>query len=101
MPGVTGGMVRIYRKCSLRSTPSLAKCSGSALLAISFRTPSTIVTPSGRLWSIPRPGNVYLHTTYGIFNCHDRDGNLLWEISMMERFGRLTFPNGQRGSLRH
>jgi outer membrane protein assembly factor BamB len=46
----------------------------------------------------PETGNVYLHTTYGIFNCHDRDGNLLWEISLMERFGRLTFPNGRAGS---
>ena len=46
----------------------------------------------------PETGNVYLHTTYGIFNCHDRDGNLLWEISMMERFGRLTFPNGRAGA---
>jgi len=46
----------------------------------------------------PETGNVYLHTTYGIFNCHDREGKLLWEISMMERFGRLTFPNGRAGS---
>ncbi len=46
----------------------------------------------------PETGNVFLHTTYGILNCHDRDGNLLWEISMMERFGRLTFPNGRAGS---
>ncbi|RFC48728.1 MAG: Outer membrane protein assembly factor BamB, contains PQQ-like beta-propeller repeat [Verrucomicrobia bacterium] len=46
----------------------------------------------------PETGNIYLHTTYGIFNCHDRDGNLLWEISMMERFGRLTFPNGRAGA---
>ncbi len=46
----------------------------------------------------PETGNVYLHTTYGLVNCHDRDGNLLWEISMMERFGRLTFPNGRAGA---
>ena len=46
----------------------------------------------------PETGNVYLHTTYGLLNCHDRDGNQLWEISMMERFGRLTFPNGRAGS---
>tara|TARA_R110002096_G_scaffold122929_3_gene266104 strand:- start:18632 stop:20911 length:2280 start_codon:yes stop_codon:yes gene_type:complete len=46
----------------------------------------------------PETGNIFLHTTYGLLNCHDRDGNLLWEISMMERFGRLTFPNGRAGS---
>lgn len=46
----------------------------------------------------PETGNIYLHTTYGLLNCYDRDGNQLWEISMMERFGRLTFPNGRAGS---
>lgn len=46
----------------------------------------------------PETGHIYLHTAYGLFNCHDRDGKLLWEISLMERFGRLTFPNGRAGS---
>ncbi len=46
----------------------------------------------------PESGNVYLHTTYGLLNCHDREGNQLWEISMMDRFGRLTFPNGRAGA---
>lgn len=46
----------------------------------------------------PETGNIYLQTTYGLLNCHDREGKLLWEISLIERFGRLTFPNGRVGS---
>ncbi|MEM9481547.1 MAG: PQQ-binding-like beta-propeller repeat protein [Verrucomicrobiota bacterium] len=42
-------------------------------------------------------GNIYLGTTNGHFICVDRDGKLLWEHSMIERFGRLTFPNGRTG----
>lgn len=46
----------------------------------------------------PETGHIYLQTTYGLLNCHDRDGKLLWEVSLIERFGRLTFPNGRVGS---
>jgi outer membrane protein assembly factor BamB len=40
-------------------------------------------------------GNVYCMTTPGLLNCFSRDGQLLWQVPMMERFGRLTYPNGR------
>ena len=43
-------------------------------------------------------GNVYLMTSAGLFVAFDRDGKQLFEHSMMESFGRLTFPNGRTGS---
>jgi len=45
----------------------------------------------------PDTKNVYLCTTHGHFQCHTFDGDLVWEKSLMERFGRLTFPNGRAG----
>ncbi len=44
-------------------------------------------------------GNVYLESTWGHLMAWNRDGKLLWEHSMVEEFGRLTFPNGRTGSL--
>ncbi len=41
--------------------------------------------------------NIYLCTAHGHFLCFSFDGKLLWEVSLMERFGRLTFPNGRAG----
>ncbi len=41
--------------------------------------------------------NIYLMTSTGLFSCFDRDGKLLWQHSLMETFGRLTFPNGRTG----
>jgi len=46
----------------------------------------------------PETGNVYLATTYGLVVCLDKDGKELWQHSMIERFGRLTFPNGRAGA---
>lgn len=46
----------------------------------------------------PETGNLFLHTTYGLFMCLDRQGNTVWEISLMERYGRLTMPNGRAGA---
>lgn len=43
-------------------------------------------------------GNVYWLTTAGMFSCFSADGELRWQHSMMEEFGRLTFPNGRTGS---
>jgi outer membrane protein assembly factor BamB len=43
-------------------------------------------------------GNIYAMTSAGLFNCFNDDGKLLWQISMMESFGRLTFPNGRTGA---
>ncbi|MFM9080411.1 MAG: PQQ-binding-like beta-propeller repeat protein [Opitutaceae bacterium] len=44
-------------------------------------------------------GNVYLESTWGQLMAFSRDGKLLWEHSMMEEYGRLTFPNCRTGSL--
>ncbi|HEY3863469.1 MAG TPA: PQQ-binding-like beta-propeller repeat protein [Verrucomicrobiae bacterium] len=46
----------------------------------------------------PETGNVYIQDTQGIFAGFDRDGKTLWEHSLMEEFGRLTFPNGRTAS---
>ncbi|MGI9244082.1 MAG: PQQ-binding-like beta-propeller repeat protein, partial [Verrucomicrobiales bacterium] len=46
----------------------------------------------------PETGNIYAQTTNGRFLGVSRDGKILWEHSMMERFGRLTFPNGRTGA---
>jgi len=46
----------------------------------------------------PVTENVYLATTYGLVVCLDKDGKELWQHSMIERFGRLTFPNGRAGA---
>jgi outer membrane protein assembly factor BamB len=47
----------------------------------------------------PETGNIYLSTTNGHFLCASKEGKILWEHSMIERFGRLTFPNGRTGSI--
>ncbi|MBI5768334.1 MAG: PQQ-binding-like beta-propeller repeat protein [Verrucomicrobia bacterium] len=44
-------------------------------------------------------GNIYLESTFGHVFAWNRDGKLLWQHSMMEEFGRLTFPNGRTGGL--
>ncbi|MGK0184706.1 MAG: outer membrane protein assembly factor BamB [Verrucomicrobiales bacterium] len=45
----------------------------------------------------PETGNLYLLTANGNFSCIDKSGKILWEISMIEEFGSLTFPNGRTG----
>jgi outer membrane protein assembly factor BamB len=46
----------------------------------------------------PETGNVYIVTAPGIFAAFNADGKLLWQHSMMEEYGRLTFPNGRNGA---
>jgi outer membrane protein assembly factor BamB len=46
----------------------------------------------------PETGNIYFLTSPGLFVGMTPDGETLWEISMMEDFGRLTFPNGRTGA---
>ena len=46
----------------------------------------------------PETGNVYVQSTQGLFSCFTADGKLLWQHSMMEEFGRLTFPNSRTAS---
>lgn len=42
-------------------------------------------------------GNVYFQTSPGLLLGFDKDGNRLWDRSLMEEFARLTFPNGRTG----
>jgi len=43
-------------------------------------------------------GHVYLMTTAGELCCFTAKGEQVWRISMMEQFGRMTFPNGRTGA---
>ncbi len=46
----------------------------------------------------PETGNVYLQGTQGILAAFSAEGKKLWDFSMMEVYGRLTFPNGRTAS---
>jgi len=46
----------------------------------------------------PETGNIYAQTSPGLLVCVSPGGRILWQISMMEQYGRLTFPNGRTGS---
>ncbi len=46
----------------------------------------------------PESGNVYIQNSSGILACLSPDGKLLWKRSMMEEFGRMTFPNNRTAS---
>lgn len=46
----------------------------------------------------PESGNIYLMTTGGEFFCVSPGGDIKWIHSMIERYGRLTFPNGRIGA---
>src|SRR2546426_177403 len=43
-------------------------------------------------------GNIYMQGTQGLLASLTADGKLLWQHSMMEEFGRLTFPNSRTAS---
>jgi outer membrane protein assembly factor BamB len=46
----------------------------------------------------PETGNVYCQTTPGRLIAYTRGGEELWEHSLMEEYGKLTFPNGRTGA---
>ena len=46
----------------------------------------------------PETGNIHLMSTNGGVYCFSPEGKVLWQYSLMERFGRLTFPNGRTGA---
>jgi outer membrane protein assembly factor BamB len=46
----------------------------------------------------PETGNVYVMTSAGLFSCLTGDGKPVWQRSLMEEIGRLTFTNGRTGS---
>ncbi len=46
----------------------------------------------------PESGNVFTQSSQGLLTCFTPDGQQLWQRSMMEEFGRLTFPNSRTAS---
>lgn len=46
----------------------------------------------------PETGDVYIQNSSGLFAAFSADGKLLWKHSMMEEFGRMTFPNNRTAS---
>ncbi len=46
----------------------------------------------------PETGNIYMQGTQGILAAFTEDGRVLWQHSLMEEYGRLTFPNGRTAS---
>ena len=40
-------------------------------------------------------GNIYVQGTQGILTCFTPDGKIVWQHSLMEEYGRLTFPNSR------
>lgn len=46
----------------------------------------------------PETGNVYFQTTGGLLYGCTRDGQELWKHSLIEEYGKLTFPNGRTGA---
>src|SRR5436190_11638456 len=46
----------------------------------------------------PETGDVFMQGTQGILASFDAEGKLLWHHSLMEEFGRLTFPNSRTAS---
>ena len=45
----------------------------------------------------PETKRVYLLTAYGVFGCWSFEGKELWRQSLMEKIGRMTFPNSKVG----
>src|SRR5256886_10640078 len=46
----------------------------------------------------PETGTVYIQGTQGTLAAFTADGKLLWKHSLMEEYGRLTFPNSRTAS---
>src|SRR5262249_4124167 len=46
----------------------------------------------------PQTGNVYMQGTQGILAAFTPEGKPLWLHSLMEEYGRLTFPNSRTAS---
>jgi outer membrane protein assembly factor BamB len=46
----------------------------------------------------PETRSVYALSTAGLLSCFTPGGELVWERSLGEEYGRLTFPNGRTGA---
>jgi outer membrane protein assembly factor BamB len=45
----------------------------------------------------PETGNVYVISAAGLFTCFTAEGQQVWQHSLMDALGRLTFVNGRNG----
>jgi len=43
----------------------------------------------------PETGYVFVHSVTGIFRCYDPDGNVIWEHSLAEDFGKISGYGGR------
>ena len=43
----------------------------------------------------PETGNVFLHSVSGLFRCYDPDGNVVWERSLAEEYGKISGYGGR------
>jgi len=43
----------------------------------------------------PETGYVYLHSVSGLFRCYDGDGNIVWEYSLFEDYGKISGYGGR------
>jgi len=43
----------------------------------------------------PETGNVYVHSVSGVFKCYSPDGDVLWEYSLFEEFGKISGYGGR------
>ncbi|MCH2202937.1 MAG: PQQ-binding-like beta-propeller repeat protein [Fuerstiella sp.] len=46
----------------------------------------------------PETGNVYMHSVSGLFRCYDTDGNVQWEKSLFEEYGKISGYGGRTQS---
>jgi len=106
-PVVAGG--RVYTMGYVGEGPTLREkivClderDGTILWEKSFRDLSTDTVYSRYSISSPtvdpETGNVYFQTTGGLLFACTRDGDVLWQHSLIEEYGKLTFPNGRTGA---
>src|SRR5207253_368404 len=43
----------------------------------------------------PETGNVFVQGGQGVLSCLTADGKMVWQHSLMEEYGRMTFPNSR------
>ncbi len=43
----------------------------------------------------PETGNVYMHSVSGLLRCYDTDGNIQWEKSLFEEYGKISGYGGR------
>ena len=72
---------------------------GDMLWDDTFNVFHTTITFNRVGWTSPvgdtETGNIYVHGVQGIFNCYDKDGNIVWSRSLTEEYGRISGYGGR------